>query len=166
MAGITQVRGFQRFTLTAEPLLPNSLFPGMLWFKQGWRVQRLFPNSFSPPLTLETTVETQGFTEGLVHTPCGWLPVHTPKGSEWEPSQTPSEHAQKASPTLQDLEKAEHSTLSLDKQTGGCRRQVRLCRIERRHRILRIPPNQEGTRSMEQSYPQKRSEKPPNPYQR
>ena len=75
------------------------------------------------------------------HTPHGWLLMPALEGNECEPLQTASEHAQRAGSTLWDWEKAyklEHSAPPNGKQKGLCQHSPWLCRVKRRHTILRI----------------------------
>lgn len=77
--------------------------------------------------------------------PHGWLFVPALEGNECEPLQIASEHAQRASSTLWDWEKVyklEHSTPSYRKQKRTCQYSPWLCRIKRRHTILRTPTPQ------------------------
>lgn len=91
------------------------------------------------------------------HMPHGQLPVHALQGDECEPLQMVSDHAQKAGPTLWDWErqhKPEHLTPSYRKSSGRCQHLPWLCRIKKRHTILRTSPlPQRLKRSVEREYP-------------
>lgn len=93
------------------------------------------PNSHRHPL------HSKHFT----HTSRGQLPVHTHENRA-QPLQVTHKHAQKGGPALQGFRKTHKRqhfrVVPWEKRTGHSKRSSWLCRAERRHTILRMPPKE------------------------